>query len=330
MTALLDRVVRAMLAMQRHSWEQGLAGQALLALGDVRTARVVAADAIARQLPDGRLGELDPRCLVNGAANLDAVDARAAGGDRSARAAAAQQRAWLSTGCPRARDGVLFHLAGSRQVWADTVYLAGPALVGAGPAGPTAALDQLAGHRARLFDPVAGLYAARWDEDAGVLLDARRWATGNGWVLAGSSVVIARIQARPPATAVAAGVADLVRHTTALLETVLAHRRDDGSLGDVLDDSASFSDVSPVAMTAYAIARGVEAGWLSGRWRSTVASLLATVRSRVDDDGVVTGVCGAPGFDRPGASVEAQAMLVLASTAGARIGLDRADLGLPA
>lgn len=63
---------------------------------------------------------------------------------------------------PRADDGTLFHLEGTHEVWVDTVYMV-PLLVLAGEVEEAAA--QLAGHRARLFDESAGLYAARWDED---------------------------------------------------------------------------------------------------------------------------------------------------------------------
>lgn len=334
---LVDRVAAAMLGMQRQSWEQGVAGQTLLALGRTDLARVLARDGVARQTPDGRLAEIDGAGLVNGAANLEAVDLLAASGDPAAAAAAARQRDWLARTCPRAADGTLFHLTGSRQVWADTVYMVvptwTPADAGADPppvadpppaadppraADPSpAALQQLAGHRRRLFDPVSGLYAARWDEDEGRLVDARHWGTGNGWVAAATARAVHRWC---PSGSRTADAAELVGHMRGLVDACLALRRPDGSFGDVLDDPASFSDVTCGLMLAYTAATGIVDGWLPTDRLPVVRSLLATARERVDADGLVTGVCGAPHFDRPGTSVEAQAFFVLATVAAAEAG----------
>src|SRR5512140_2053649 len=55
---LTNRVKLAMLTMQRASWEQGVAAQALLELGEINLAILMAREAVTRQFPDGRLGEL--------------------------------------------------------------------------------------------------------------------------------------------------------------------------------------------------------------------------------------------------------------------------------
>jgi len=326
-------VTAAMLGMQRQSWEQGVAGHALLALGHTRLARVLGRDAVTRQAPDGRLAEIDGDGLVNAAANLDVVDALAAAGDADATAAAARQRDWLARDCPRAADGTLFHLAGSRQVWADTVYMVVPTWAPPGAPGPApAAVQQLAGHRQRLHDPDTGLYAARFDEDEQRLVDARHWGTGNGWVAAATARALQRWYPGGIGDPSAADgpAADLVPHVRAVLDACLALRRPDGSFGDVLDDPDSFSDVTCGLMLAYAAATGVTSGWLPADRLPVVASLVATARDRVDADGFVTGVCGAPHFDRQGTSVEAQAFFVLATVAAADAGVDRAELGLAA
>ncbi|MEU1686607.1 glycoside hydrolase family 88 protein [Micromonospora sp. NPDC005707] len=93
-------------------------------------------------------------------------DATTEGDQRYATALDAQLD-WLVTRAPRAADGTLFHLLGSRQVWADTVYMVVPLLALAGRTDLAAA--QVDGYRRRLFDPRTDLYAARWDEDRGEL-----------------------------------------------------------------------------------------------------------------------------------------------------------------
>ena len=52
-------------------------------------------------------------------------------------------------------------------------------------------------------------------------------------------------------------------------------------------------------------------------------SLIAAVAPLVTADGLVTRVCGAPMFDRPGTSAEAQSFHLLAKAAAARLTPDR-------
>ena len=314
MTPVLDdetraRVRTALLLAQRHSWDQGLTAAVLDDEGADAELRVLLDDAVARQLPDGRLAELDPACAVNSAAVgelLAAVVART--GDPGLAAAAAGQRHWLLEVAPRAGDGTLFHLVDSRQVWADTVHMTVPYLAAIGE--PAAALAQLTGHRDRLQDAGSGLWSARWDEDAGELADPRAWGTGNGWVATGAARAVRWL----PADAVPE-VAATVRD---LLDACLAHRRPDGLFGDVLDDPAGPADTNVGAMLAYAALLGAAGGWLSPSYGAVGESLLEAVADRVDEFGRVSGASAAPHFDRPGHSPEAQALLLLADSAHRR------------
>ncbi|MGY1779194.1 glycoside hydrolase family 88 protein [Geodermatophilus sp. SYSU D01036] len=293
------RVLAALLVGQRHSWDQGLTAAVLDGAGEAAALRALVDDAVARQLPDGRLAELDPACSVNGGVVGEYADLLAQRlGDRALAAAAARQRDWLLRRAPRAADGTLFHLVGTREVWADTVFMVVPPLAAAGFA--DVALAQLDGHRARLRRP-DGLWRARWDEDAGRPSDDRAWGTGNGWVAA----ALARTVGRLPG----AGLAGEAR---AHLDACLAHRRPDGTLGSVLDDDGSPADTAVAAMLSWAASTGAAAGWLPRSYAATGRSLLATAAARVDGLGRVTGAAAAPRFDRPGHSPEAQAWLLLA------------------
>ncbi len=50
----IGRVTRAMLCMQRASWEQGVAAQALLELDEQGLVVLLAGEAVLRRVPDGR------------------------------------------------------------------------------------------------------------------------------------------------------------------------------------------------------------------------------------------------------------------------------------
>ncbi|MFJ8580561.1 glycoside hydrolase family 88 protein [Micromonospora sp. NPDC093277] len=308
--ATTDRVLTALLAMQRQSWEQGVTGHALLDLGLDELAVLVADAAVTRQHPDGRLGDVSGEAgAVNGAACGEAVrHAASTDGDPCWPAALAAQLDWLVTRAPRAADGTLFHLLDNRQVWPDTVYMVVPLLALLGRTDVAAA--QVAGHRRRLYDERTGLYAARWDEDRGELDRAEHWGTGNGWVVAG----IARALRLAPGWP--AGLRDeLAGHARAVLDACLAHRADDGLFHDVLDDPGTFREANTAQMLAYAALTGVADGWLPATWLDVGADLLAAAGRRIDRYGRVTGVSGAPDFAGPGTSPEAQAFHLLGQSA---------------
>ncbi|MEU9740897.1 glycoside hydrolase family 88 protein [Micromonospora chersina] len=316
-----DRVLAALLAMQRQSWEQGVTGHALLDLGLGELAVLVADAAVTRQHPDGRLGDVSGEAgAVNGAACGEVVRyAATTDGDARFTAALDAQLDWLLTRAPRAADGTLFHLLDGRQVWADTVYMVVPLLALVGRTDLAAV--QVDGHRRRLFDPRTGLYAARWDEDRGELDQPQPWGTGNGWVVAG----IARALRLAPDWS--AGLrAELAGHARTVLAACLAHRADDGLFPDVLDDPGSFREANTAQLLGYAALTGVADGWLPASWLGTGAELLAAAGRRVDRRGRVTGVSGAPDFTRPGTSPEAQAFHLLghAALVRARAAVSRA------
>jgi unsaturated rhamnogalacturonyl hydrolase len=290
-----ERVLTALLAMQRHSWEQGVAGHAALDLGRHDLAGLLAEAAVTRQAADGRLGGDDDN-VVNGAACGEMV-LRAGFGD-----AARRQLGWLLRDAPRAADGTLFHVLGAREMWPDTVYMVAPFLALAGH--PDAAAAQVEGHRHRLCRD--GLYAAIWSEDTGSLRRADHWGGGNGWVVAG----IARAARLVPALR-----GDLTGHAREVLDACLALRRPDGLFHDVLDDPSTFVETNAAQMFAYAALTGAADGWLPPSYAGVGRDLLAAASRRVDDTGVVRGACGSPWFDRPGTSAEAQAFHLLATAA---------------
>ena len=202
----VGRVLDALLAMQRQSWEQGVAAQAALDLGRDELAYLMASSAVARQTSDGRLGGPDDNA-VNGAA-------------------------------------------------------CGEAVVRAGF--PDAARRQL-----------------------GFLLhDAPRTVS-----------------------------TDLPSHAREVLDACLALRRDDGLFHDVLDDHTSFRETNAAQMFAYAALTGAADGWLPDTYAAVGRDLLAAATREVDEHGLVRNACGAPTFDRPGTSAEAQAFHLLATVA---------------
>jgi unsaturated rhamnogalacturonyl hydrolase len=286
----LARVLDALLAMQRQSWEQGVAAQAALDLGRDDLAYLMASSAVTRQAADGRLGGDDDNA---------ATGAAGGGGVGRAGGAAAPRRQldFLLRDAPRTSDGTICHVLGKSQVWADTVYMVVPFLALTGELDE--AVRQVHGHRRHLCRD--GLYSA--------IEPGRpaRWGGGNGWVVAG----IARAVRLAPALL----STDLPAHAREVLDACLPLRRADGLFHDVLDDPGTFRETNAAQMFAYAALTGVADGWLPPEYATVGRDLLEAATREVDEHGLVQNACGAPTFDHPGTSAEAQAFHLLATAA---------------
>ena len=87
----------------------------------------------------------------------------------------------------------------------------------------------------------------------------------------------------------------------------------------MIDQPSSFVETNLAQMLAYAVYEGVRGGWLPASYREHADGLRAAARAKMDSDGLVQGVCGAPNFDRQGLSTEGQAFCILMEVAGSRM-----------
>ena len=322
---LTGRVLNALLAMQRRSWEQGLAGQALLALGRFDLAAVLAADAVANQLPDGRLADLGDWNVVNGAAALEPVLAMAtrtgdpdlaAAAQRPDRLAGRQARHGPTTG-PCCTCSTAGRSGRTRSTWWSRRW--------SRPAGSTSALQQLDG-------PPAPTAESR---DAAV-----RAHVGRGWSAAAAAGGLGRRQrlgggrVRPGHSSTApAGNGPTAPDRPTAVDEEFWPRSPPTAPGTVLDACLRASRrCRPVPRHRRRSKhfRGGDAGRDAGvRGVDRRRGRLATGQVRRRSAGpcwrprpgtsAPTGCCvppaGHPCFDRPGISAEAQAWFLLAAAA---------------
>lgn len=306
----LQQVSQSLLSMQRYSWEQGVAAQAFLELGETAIAIKLAREAVHRQGTDGRLAIMrDNEGVTDPAANGEAllVAARATK-EPALQMAADAMLNYLLEAAPRAADGTLFHIIDAREVWIDSMYMAPPFLAAAGQLDE--ALRQIHGIKNRLWNSEKKVYAHIWDEDRKVLKRAAHWGVGNGWAAAGITRVI-----RSLPVAWAREKQELELHLRDILEGCLAHQRADGLFHDVLDDPDTFIETNLAQMLAYSIYRGMRGGWLPADFKDKADRMRAAVHQKVDASGYVQGVCGAPTFDRAGTAPEGQAFFLLMEAA---------------
>jgi unsaturated rhamnogalacturonyl hydrolase len=307
---ILKGVSHTLLTMQRYSWEQGVAAQAFLELGETDTAIKLARDAAQRLGSDGRLACMhDKEGVTDPAANGEAllVAARITKEIRLQIAVEAMLNYLLKV-APRASDGTLFHVTNAKEVWIDSMYMAPPFLAAAGQL--QEAIRQIQGIRDRLWNPEKKLYAHIWDEDRKILKRSAFWGVGNGWAAAGITRVI-----RTLPESWAKEKQELVLHLRDLLDGCLAYQLQEGLFHDVLDQPDTFIETNLAQMLTYSIYRGISGKWLPSIYKENADKMRASVHQKVDASGYVQGVCGAPTFDKAGTAPEGQAFFLLMEAA---------------
>lgn len=306
-----ERAALSLLAMQRHSWEQGTAMQAFLEWGKTDVVVSMAHEAVYRALEDGRAASIgvtdaitDP-CSVGealiAACELTHDPMLEEGRDRLL--------AWALQRAPRNRDGVLYHLNTGKQFWVDSMYMLPPFLAAAGYY--EEALRNFYGYWNALFDEKAALMRHMWDDENRVYIRAAHWGSGNGWALASMARMIGLL----PADIYGGDIERMKHMATTLLGGVTSYMREDGLYHDIVDDPESFVETNLSQMAAYTIYRGLAEGWLDEVWREKADRMRQAANKKVTEFGFVSGVCGAPTFDKPGFSPEGQAFYLLMETA---------------
>ena len=167
--------------------------------------------------------------------------------------------------------------------WTDDMFMASAVLsrVQAGAYGATV-------HR------LLTSYARKLQRPDGLFIHAENgphaWGRGNGFALLGITEALTHL---PAAWAGRAEVLEIYRKHVAALAT---HQSDDGSWRQVVDEPASYRELTVTAMTVAALARGVARGWID---RKTYEPILnrgwQAVAARVNADGTVKDVCAGTG-----------------------------------
>jgi unsaturated rhamnogalacturonyl hydrolase len=307
---LLERVKLAMLTMQRHAWEQGVAAQALLELGEEDLVVLMAKEAVVRIWDDGRLGQVcDNHGVTDPGANGEAVLwAARKTGDPKLKAGADRMLDYFLHKAPRRKDGTLYHIDDKPQVWIDSMYMAPPFLAVAGQ--PEEALRQVEGLRKLLWNKNHKLFSHIWDDAKNDFGRKAFWGVGNGWAAAGMTRVLKALPESMPAEK-----KRLQSYIRGVLDGCLEHQRPDGLFHDVLDNLGSFVEVNLAQILAYTIYRGVKAGWLESHYRAKADRMRQATRTKVDGLGLVQDVCGSPTFEAPGTATEGQAFFLLMEAA---------------
>lgn len=317
-----EKVIAAMLAMQRHPWEQGVCAQALFEAGRADLWIPMAYDAVKRQSADGRLAMVGGGAAVSDPAANGEVCLRAyeRTGDRFFLEGAEKMLDYLLHAAPRTEDGIICHNEASfeegfsaSQLWADGMYMVPPFLAVMGRM--TEAKHQIRGYLKHLMDPETGLFFHIRDVGQDRFVRRKRWATGNGWALMG----LIRIASEARKCGQAEMEQEMLEIHARVIDAMIPRMTPEGRFHDLLDEEESFEDSASALMMAASVFRGMAEGMLDDRWLSPAEKALEAAGESIDEYGLIRHVCGCPHFTEEGTSAEAQAAYIMASALRGRL-----------
>jgi rhamnogalacturonyl hydrolase YesR len=312
---IIKRVTTAMLTMQRATWEQGVAAQAFLELGDDKMVYLLAKDAAIRQGRDGRLGlvQQDPGATDPAANGEPVLYAARISGDPELIEAGKKMIDYMLNKVPRSKEGIIYHQIKGNDFWIDSMYMCPPFLSAAGH--PDVAIIQIEGYRKYLWNPEKKLYHHMWNDELKEFKNAKFWGVGNGWALAGIARVIDSLPKE-----MSKEKDRLISYVKEHIDGCLSFMRTDGLFHNLVDQPESFVETNLSQMTAYTIFRGITSGWLpSEKYLEKAKFMRQAVHAKVDKNGFVQGVAGYPGFQTPSRATEGQAFFLLMEAAWSKI-----------
>ena len=304
--SIAEKARNAMLAMQRASWEQGVAIRAMIECADHDMLRLLVNEALVRQVPDGRTCMLGSDYNVTDpvAAGCGILKCRELFGDEKYKQAADKLYNYCKNIAPRNEAGTVYHINNHREIWSDSIYMLPPFLASYGDYDEC--MKQIRGYRACLWNPDKKLYSHRWSDDDNRFINARFWGGGNGWAAASFAIIYELLPADRQAYKT-----EIATYLIELLTGLQASVRPDGLFNEFVGESDSFVETNLSQMVAFAIFKSIKTGAIDAKYREFALKMKEGALTKVDEYGYVQGASGSPMFNSPGTSTEAQAFLLM-------------------
>ena len=191
----------------------------------------------------------------------------------------------------RLEDGTLArHRPQYESVWADDMYMSVPFLANMGVlTGDNKYFDdavrqvlQMADH---LYITEKELFDHGWNATSSHYDPCFYWGRANGWVLMSMAEVLSVLPANYHDR-------DEILHLYRSMVHSLANLQDgDGFWHNLLDKNDTYQETSCTAMFTYAIAKGINEGWISHVYGPVALTGWNATQTRVLENGAVDGTC---------------------------------------
>jgi rhamnogalacturonyl hydrolase YesR len=299
-----------LLTMIRHQWEHGTAANAFIESGDDQIAILMAHEAVYRQTCDGRLaGVSNSRNITDPCVCGESVMfAYKKTGEKSYLDAAEKMLKYIDT-APCDENGIQFHNMDEPMIAADCMYMVPPfyAVMGL----YEKAVRHVDLRFNLLWDDKKGAMTHQWNAEKKCWWRDKIWGAASGW----NAAAIVKVLKLLPSDMKNERVR-LEDYLDKLVSGVLKYQLDNGLFYDILDaGDTSFIETNCAQMMAYSIYRGVKWGFLNERYISAANRMRTAANDKVDQNGFVWGVAGAPSFNSYGISPEGQAFYILMEAA---------------
>ncbi len=191
----------------------------------------------------------------------------------------------------RTPDGLIaYHADPERgRIWADALFMVTPLMAKAGTClGETSYYDdvlkQFEGFAQKLRDPQVGLYHQGWNWH-GSGASPGYWGRANGWVALAMVEVLGTIPEEYP------GRDDLLASYRDFARAIVRHQGVSGMWHQLLNRPDSYEETSCTGMFIYALARGVQRGWLDASYVNAIERGHAGLSRMISLKGNIDNIC---------------------------------------
>ena len=175
------------------------------------------------------------------------------------------------------------------SLWVDDLYMSVPVLAQMGVlTGDSKWFDdgarQIIQYAARLQNPETGLWDHSWFQNT--VPDLKfYWGRGDGWAMMAAAELLSVMPENHPQRE---RVLDIFRHSA---QGAVSTQSGVGLWHQLLDRTDSYLETSASAMFTFALARGVNRGWLSPAYATAAQAGWQGLETRIRPDGQIEGIC---------------------------------------
>ncbi len=187
----------------------------------------------------------------------------------------------------RLSDGTLSrHRPQYESVWADDMYMSVPFLINmyvmtGKKSYADDAVRQILQMGQRLFDPQMGIFDHGWNVNSADYDPHFYWGRANGWVLMSMAEVLDRLPKDYK------GRDEILHYYRTMVQKLANLQGGNGFWHNLLDKNDTFEETSCTAMFTYAIAKGINEGWISHVYGPVAITGWNATRSAVRENGAV-------------------------------------------
>ncbi len=177
-----------------------------------------------------------------------------------------------------------------KSVWADDLYMSVPFLINMGKLTNDNkyfddAIKQVLQMADRLYIPEKELFDHGWNVTSGDYDPRFYWGRANGWTLMAMAEVLEVVPEGYPGR-------DKILHLYLSMVRSLANLQDGSGLWhNLLDKNDTYTETSCTAMFTFAIAKGINEGWISHVYGPVALTGWNAIQTRVLENGAVDGTC---------------------------------------